>query len=93
MSSKTNKTSNQNIEQRNKIREIMEKSSNKKIYLNRIVTILTIACVIFAIIPLDSILLEVFKNGASAISFEFLTERPGSIGSGKGGIDPAALLS
>ena len=89
MSSKTNKTSNQNIEQRNKIREIMEKSSNKKIYLNRIVTILTIACVIFAIIPLGSILFEVFKNGASAISFEFLTERPGSIGSGKGGIGPA----
>jgi len=89
MSSKTNKTSNQNIEQRNKIREIMEKSSNKKIYLNRVVTILTIACVIFAIIPLGSILFEVFKNGASAISFEFLTERPGSIGSGKGGIGPA----
>ena len=89
MSSKTNKTSNQNIEQRNKIREIMEKSSNKKIYLNRVVTILTIACVIFAIIPLGSILFEVFKNGASAISFEFLMERPGSIGSGKGGIGPA----
>lgn len=89
MSSKTNKTSNQNIEQRNKIREIMEKSSNKKIYLNRVVTILTIACVIFAIIPLGSILFEVFKNGASAISFEFLTERPGSIVSGKGGIGPA----
>ena len=88
---KTNKTSNQNIEQRNK--RDMEKSSNKKIYLNRVVTILTIACVIFVIIPLGSILLEVFKNGASAISFEFLTEIPGSIGSGKGGIDPAALLS
>ncbi|HEX5185944.1 MAG TPA: ABC transporter permease subunit [Nitrososphaeraceae archaeon] len=67
----------------------MEKSSNKKIYLNRVVTILTIACVIFVIIPLGSILLEVFKNGASAISFEFLTERPGLIGSGKGGIGPA----
>ncbi len=88
MSSKNDKISNQNIE-RNKIREIMLKSSNKKIYINRLVTILTISCVIFAIIPLGSILLEVFKNGASAISFEFLTERPGSIGSGKGGIGPA----
>jgi phosphate transport system permease protein len=45
--------------------------------------------VIFAIIPLGSILFEVFKNGASAISFEFLMEKPGSIGSGKGGIGPA----
>src|ERR1044072_74362 len=88
MSFKTNETSNLNIE-RNKIREIMEKSFKKKIYVNRLVTILTICCVIFAIIPLGSILLEVFKNGYSAISFEFLTEKPGSIGSGKGGIGPA----
>jgi phosphate transport system permease protein len=45
--------------------------------------------VIIAIIPLGSILVEVFKNGISAISYEFLTATPGSIGSGKGGIGPA----
>jgi len=45
--------------------------------------------VIIAIIPLGSILVEVFKNGISAISYEFLTETPGSIGSGEGGIGPA----
>jgi phosphate transport system permease protein len=89
MSSKNDKTSNLTTERRNKIREIMSKSSDKKIYINRLVTILTICCVIFALIPLGSILFEVFKNGASAISFEFLTEKPGSIGSGKGGIGPA----
>jgi len=45
--------------------------------------------VIIAIIPLGSILIEVFKNGLTAISIEFLTETPGSVGSGEGGIGPA----
>ena len=44
---------------------------------------------VIAIIPLGSILVEVFKNGAAAISYEFLTETPGAIGSGEGGIGPA----
>jgi phosphate transport system permease protein len=34
-------------------------------------------------------LLEVVKNGISAISFDFLTQSQGSIGSGSGGIAPA----
>jgi phosphate transport system permease protein len=34
-------------------------------------------------------LIEVVKNGASAISFEFLTQPQGSIGSGRGGVGPA----
>ena len=46
-------------------------------------------CVVAAVIPLGSILLEVFKNGISALSFEFLTQVPGAIGSGQGGIGPA----
>jgi phosphate transport system permease protein len=45
--------------------------------------------VIIAIIPLGSILVEVFRNGATAISIEFLTQVPGSIGTGEGGIGPA----
>jgi phosphate transport system permease protein len=46
-------------------------------------------CVILAIIPLGSILIEVFKNGSAAISFEFLTATAGAVGEGKGGIGPA----
>jgi phosphate transport system permease protein len=46
-------------------------------------------CVIAAIIPLGSILVEVVKNGAGALSLEFLTQPPGAIGSGRGGIGPA----
>ena len=51
--------------------------------------LVVIACVITAIVPLGSILVEVFRNGAAAISIEFLTQTPGAIGSGEGGIGPA----
>ena len=71
------------------LEEIMLKHSKKRVYVNKILTVISIACVILAIIPLGSILFEVVKNGVSAISFEFLVKPPGSIGSGKGGIGPA----
>ena len=58
-------------------------------FVNKLVTIFTVVCVIAAIVPLCSILLEVIKNGISAISFDFLTQPQGSIGSGSGGIAPA----
>jgi len=57
--------------------------------VDKTVRIIVFACVIIAIIPLGSILVEVFKNGLAAISYEFLTETPGAIGSGEGGIGPA----
>ena len=88
MSSKT-KENNNYTKNRKNVQEMMSKTSNRKIYVNNLVTILCICCIIIAIIPLGSILFEVFKNGSSAISFEFLTQKPGSIGSGKGGIGPA----
>jgi phosphate transport system permease protein len=73
----------------NNIQEIMARQYKKRVYVNKLVTIISVACVIFAVVPLGSILFEVVKNGVSAISLEFLTEPPGSIGSGKGGIAPA----
>ena len=57
--------------------------------VDRIVQAIVICCVIAAIIPLGSILVEVFRNGAAAISIEFLTQTPGAIGTGDGGIGPA----
>jgi len=57
--------------------------------VDKAVRVIVFACVIIAIIPLGSILVEVFKNGAAAISYEFLTEIPGAAGSGDGGIGPA----
>jgi len=85
--------SNANSKPKNNYRDILQETVNKKyrrrLIINRLVTIFTIVCVIAAIVPLGSILLEVVKNGASAISFEFLTQPQGSIGSGTGGIGPA----
>jgi phosphate transport system permease protein len=71
------------------LQNTMERKSSKKRIINRIVTILCIICVGLAIVPLGSILFEVIKNGISALSVEFLTERPGSMISGRGGIGPA----
>ncbi|MGD1834591.1 MAG: phosphate ABC transporter permease PstA [Nitrososphaeraceae archaeon] len=71
------------------IQNMMSKQASRKKYVDKFVTFLSISCVILAIIPLGSILFEVGKNGLSAISLEFLTQPPGSIGSGKGGIGPA----
>ncbi|MGA8917018.1 MAG: phosphate ABC transporter permease PstA [Nitrososphaeraceae archaeon] len=67
----------------------MKKAYRKRIIIDRLATIFAIVCVVAAIIPLGSILLEVVKNGAAALSLEFLLATQGSIGSGKGGIGPA----
>jgi phosphate transport system permease protein len=73
--------------------EILEETVNRKyrkrLLINKLVTVFTIISVIAAIVPLCSILIEVVKNGISAISFDFLTQPQGSIGSGSGGIAPA----
>lgn len=67
----------------------MKKRYRTRIIIDKLVSIFAIVCIIAAIIPLGSILLEVVKNGASALSLEFLIAPQGSIGSGKGGIGPA----
>lgn len=74
---------------REKIQAIMSRQSSKKKLVDRIMTAFAIICVAFALIPLASILIEVVKNGISAISIEFLTEPPGSFFLGHGGIGPA----
>ncbi len=68
---------------------LVRRNVKKRLLINKLVHIIVFCCVISAIIPLGSILLEVFKNGASALSTEFIISVPGSIGSGKGGIGPA----
>jgi phosphate transport system permease protein len=67
----------------------MKKRYRTRIIIDKLVSIFAIVCIVAAIIPLGSILLEVVKNGASALSLEFLIAPQGSIGSGKGGIGPA----
>jgi phosphate transport system permease protein len=67
----------------------MKKRYRTRIIIDKLVSVFAIICIVAAIIPLGSILIEVVKNGASAISLEFLIAPQGSIGSGKGGIGPA----
>ena len=74
---------------RYKLQSTMERKSSRKRKVNKVVTVFCIICVGLAIVPLGSILFEVIKNGVQALSIEFLTQRPGSMISGKGGIGPA----
>lgn len=76
-------------QRRQEYRNLFKQNVEKRLLVDKAVRIIVFACVIIAIIPLGSILIEVFKNGMSALSYEFLTEAPGSIGSGRGGIGPA----
>ena len=77
------------LEKRQEYRALFKQNVQKRLIVDKIVRIIIISCVIAAIIPLGSILVEVFKNGIAAISIEFLTEIPGSVGSGTGGVGPA----
>lgn len=76
-------------ERRLEYRALFKQNVERRLMVDKAVRIVVFACVIIAIIPLGSILLEVFKNGAAAISYEFLTEVPGAVGTGDGGIGPA----
>lgn len=76
-------------DRRQEYRSLFKQNVQKRLLVDKAVRIVVFSCVIIAIIPLGSILVEVFKNGLTAISIEFLTETPGSAGSGEGGIGPA----
>jgi phosphate transport system permease protein len=76
-------------QQREEFRAHFRYNVNQRLLTDKIIKAIVFGCVAIAIIPLGSILFEVFKNGSSALSIEFLTQIPGSIGSGEGGIGPA----
>ncbi|MCA9811405.1 MAG: phosphate ABC transporter permease PstA [Nitrosarchaeum sp.] len=76
-------------QKRQEYRALFKQNVEKRLVVDRAVRIIVFACVVIAIVPLGSILIEVFKNGAAALSYEFLTSVPGPIGSNEGGIGPA----
>jgi phosphate transport system permease protein len=77
------------INYKDRIQDIMSRRSSRRRFVDKIVSISAILCVILAVVPLGSILIEVVRNGAPALSINFLTQTPGAIGSGLGGIGPA----
>ncbi len=78
-----------NIDYKSIVQGFVVKNSKKRKTINNIITVILFCFVVIAIIPLASILIEVFKNGAAAFSFNFLFLPPGAIGSSDGGIGPA----
>jgi len=76
-------------QKRAEYRLLFKQNVSGRLAVDKIMMGIVFGCVVVAVIPLGSILLEVFKNGISALSFEFLTQVPGAIGSGEGGIGPA----
>ena len=54
-----------------------EKKKKKRKIINNIVTVILFGFVIIAIIPLVSILVDVFRNGYAAFNLTFLTLPPG----------------
>ena len=77
------------INYKDRIQNIMSRRSSRRRFVDKIISVSAILCVILAVIPLGSILIEVVRNGAPALSINFLTQTPGAIGSGLGGIGPA----
>ena len=58
-------------------------------FKDKLFFVLGLACVIIAVTPLISILIEVIVRGAPQLSIQFLTEPSGVIGQSAGGIGPA----
>lgn len=58
-------------------------------FKDRMFFFLALLCVVVAVLPLGSILLEVVIRGASQLTVDFLTKPPGVIGQSAGGIGPA----
>ena len=77
-------------EQRAEFRKHFRYNVGRRLVLDKIVKGVVFMCVIVAIVPLVAILVNVFSNGAAALTWNFLTEIPGAVGSDDpGGIGPA----
>ena len=78
------------LEQRAEFRMHFRQNVGRRLAVDKIVKVAVFACVIIAIIPLIAILVNVFNNGSIALSWNFLTQIPGAVGSDEpGGIGPA----
>lgn len=69
------------------------RSYKSRKWKNWAASLLALGCVLVALIPLVSILIEVISRGAPAIDWTFLTERTKSAGSSDSGIGNAILGS
>ncbi len=78
------------IEQRAEFRKHFRYNIGRRLIVDKIIKITVLGCVALAVVPLASIMYEVFTNGVAALSVDFLTQVPGAVGSDEiGGIGPA----
>ncbi len=78
------------VEQRAEFRKHFRYNVGRRLIVDKIIKGAVLGCVILAVVPLGSILYEVFTNGSAALSIDFLTKVPGAVGSNDiGGIGPA----
>ena len=77
-------------EQRAEFRTHFRYNVGRRLLLDKIVKGAVFLCVVVAIVPLIAILVNVFTNGSTALSWDFLTQIRGVVGSDdQGGIGPA----
>jgi len=76
-------------QKRAEYRMLFKQNVSGRLVVDKIILGIVLSCVVIALVPLFSILIEVFKNGLPALTAEFLTQPPGAVGSGEGGIGPA----
>lgn len=77
-------------EQRAEFRTHFRYNVGRRLVLDKIVKGTVFLCVVIAVVPLVAILVNVFTNGSAALSWGFLTQIPGAVGSDDpGGIGPA----
>ncbi len=77
-------------EQRAEFRKYFRYNVGRRLVLDKIVKGIVFMCVIVAIVPLIAILVNVFSNGVAALTWNFITQIPGAVGSDDpGGIGPA----
>ena len=86
---KDNKNKREDMDYKSIVQEYVVKNHRKRKIVNNLITVMLFSFVVVAIIPLVSILLDVFRNGAAAFSVDFLILPPGAIGAIDGGIGPA----
>jgi phosphate transport system permease protein len=66
---KDNKNNNKdNTSHKSIVQAYVVKNSRKRKIVNNLITVILFTFVVIAIIPLTSILIEVFRNGAAALS-------------------------
>ena len=78
------------MEQRAEFSKLFRDNIPRRLVTDKIVKGIVFGCLLLAIIPLGSILVEVIGNGVPVLSMDFLTAPPGAVGSANpGGIGPA----